>query len=207
MAGVTKSHIQIGDSATDTNNFMITAQAANGTMKIARGNNGATTQDILTVDATGNVQLTKTTAQSMVRVNTPNGYGSSSTKVRRFSNITSGTNGCVVRGTDITAADSASAGASFTINVAGVYAISYSDCFNATGTIGLSLNTTNGATIIYSLPIAEILICNTIAALSYMGNACWTGFLAAGDVIRPHGEGTATGGNVNGVQFTIARVS
>jgi len=57
MSGVTKTHVQLGDSLTATNNFMITAQAADGTMKIARGNNGATTQDILTVATDGRVSL------------------------------------------------------------------------------------------------------------------------------------------------------
>lgn len=48
---------QIGTSGTATNNFTITAEADNGTMKIARGNAGATTQDILTVDASNNLVL------------------------------------------------------------------------------------------------------------------------------------------------------
>lgn len=46
---------QLGLSNTPANNFTITAEAANGTLKLARGNAGATTQDILTVDASGNV--------------------------------------------------------------------------------------------------------------------------------------------------------
>lgn len=46
---------QLGLSNTATNNFTLTAEAADGTMKLARGNAGATTQDILTVDASGNV--------------------------------------------------------------------------------------------------------------------------------------------------------
>lgn len=46
---------QLGLSNTATNNFTLDASADNGTMKLARGNAGATTQDILTVDASGNV--------------------------------------------------------------------------------------------------------------------------------------------------------
>jgi len=57
MSGVTKTHVQLGDSSTATNNFMLTAQAADGTMKLARGNNGATTQDIMTVNAAGKVEF------------------------------------------------------------------------------------------------------------------------------------------------------
>lgn len=46
---------QLGISATATQNFTLDASASDGTMKLARGNAGATTQDILTVDASGNV--------------------------------------------------------------------------------------------------------------------------------------------------------
>ena len=46
---------QLGLSVTPANNFTLTAEADNGTMKLARGNAGATTQDILTVDAAGKV--------------------------------------------------------------------------------------------------------------------------------------------------------
>jgi hypothetical protein len=46
---------QLGLSITPANNFVLTAQADNGTMKLARGNADATTQDIMTVDAAGKV--------------------------------------------------------------------------------------------------------------------------------------------------------
>ena len=47
---------QLGLSNTPANNFTLTAEADNGTLKLARGNAGATTQDILTVDASGNLK-------------------------------------------------------------------------------------------------------------------------------------------------------
>jgi hypothetical protein len=46
---------QIGQNATPANNFTLDATANNGTMKLARGNAGATTQDILSVDSSGNL--------------------------------------------------------------------------------------------------------------------------------------------------------
>jgi len=48
---------QLGLSVTPDNNFTFDASADNGTMKLARGNAGATTQDILTVDAAGTITL------------------------------------------------------------------------------------------------------------------------------------------------------
>jgi hypothetical protein len=44
---------QIGLSGTAANNFVLDASADNGTMKLARGNAGATTQDVMTVAANG----------------------------------------------------------------------------------------------------------------------------------------------------------
>jgi len=60
-------------------------------------------------------------SDSYVRVATGNGFGSSATTVRRFASVTSNV------GTDILYADSATAGASFTVQSAGVYNISYTD--------------------------------------------------------------------------------
>lgn len=54
MSLVKANSVQIGQSATATQNFTVTT-GQDGTAKLARGNSGATSQDILTVDASGNV--------------------------------------------------------------------------------------------------------------------------------------------------------
>ena len=46
---------QLGISSTPTNNFTLDASAQDGTMKLSRGNAGATTQDVMAVDAAGKV--------------------------------------------------------------------------------------------------------------------------------------------------------
>jgi len=51
---------QLGLSVTPANNFTLDASADNGTMKLARGNAGATTQDIMTVAADGKVAFPAT---------------------------------------------------------------------------------------------------------------------------------------------------
>ena len=70
MAGTLKvNQVQLGDSNTAANNFVWQTNT-DGTAKLARGNVGATTQDILTVDANGLItfpqgkQLTLGTAQN-----------------------------------------------------------------------------------------------------------------------------------------------
>jgi len=57
MAGQLKvNQVQLGDSATATQNFTLQTNV-DGTAKLARGNAGATTQDILTIDTNGKVDL------------------------------------------------------------------------------------------------------------------------------------------------------
>lgn len=200
MAGIIKSHVQLGDSVTATQNFMLTAQAADGTMKLARGNNGATTQDIITVATDGNVQLTKTSSQSMVHLVTSNGYGSTNTMIRRF--VTSVAN----QGSDITYSDSATLGASFSINTNGVYSFGYIDSFNTLGAqIGISKNSTQLTTAISSCSLQDIISYNQLYAAN-SGVSC-TGicYLAAGSIIRPHTSGNVTGAQLG--SFMITRVA
>lgn len=139
---------------------------------------------------------------SMVRLNTANGYGSTNTKIRRF------TNQVVNQGADITYADSSTLGASFTINTAGVYAISYADDFSSPAWCAVSINTTAPTTSVDFIPATEIL---TIGvgnnSTSSSGFCSWVGYLPAGSVLRPHTSGVGVGGSPNTVQFTITRVA
>ncbi len=59
MSGTVKvNNVQLGDSATAANNFVLSVPATpDGTVKLSRGNVGATTQDVLTVDANGKVTI------------------------------------------------------------------------------------------------------------------------------------------------------
>lgn len=202
MAGLIKSQIQLGDSATATQNFVLTSAAQDGTMKLSRGNFGVTTQDLMVVNAAGKVSFPQNTA-SMVRVYTANGFGSTNTKVRRFLSIITNT------GTDITYTDSATLGATFTINTNGVYAISYTDEFANSSWAGITLNCSNVATMLQLLPVGEVLSAgyNSVATASTVA-AC-TLYLPAGSVLRAQTDGNfgvgANNGNV--VNFTIVRVA
>lgn len=98
---------------------------------------------------------------SMVRVNTANGYGSTNTRIRRF------TNTVLLQGADITYVDSATLGASFTVNASGVYSVSYSECFSASNDFGVTLNTTQPTTSISSTPIAEQFFCISAPFANY----------------------------------------
>ena len=141
-----------------------------------------------------------TALQSMVRLNTANGYGSTNTTIRRFTNVVTN------QGTDITYADSATLGGSFTINTAGVYAISYTSCVSTASDIGVSLNSNQLSTTVNGITTSAILTQTTITIANYVGTAGTTVYLPAGSVIRAHTDGS-TSGSGRADLFTITRVS
>jgi hypothetical protein len=155
----------------------------------------ATTTKTIPLTQSGLVQE----ADSMVRLDTGNGYGSTNTRIRRFSNITQSI------GSDILYQDSATLGASFTVQTSGVYEISYTDRFSAASGLGLSRNTTSPTTNITGLSASERLASTDTALANYNGNVSWQGYLSAGDVIRPHTDGISGGTSQGLVQFTITK--
>lgn len=155
-------------------------------------------------DGTDYVVLSKLTniagTVSMVRLNTTNGYGSTNTKIRRFTNVVTN------QGSDITYADSAALGASFTINANGVYAITYVDVFSSAADCGLSLNTTTPTTSISAISATESLSESTGASANFAVQCGWTGYLPQGSIVRPHTSGVSTGTS-HPQTFTITRVA
>ena len=189
---------KFGLNPTATDNFVIESTGA-GTGRIRKGDLATVGADIITWNAAGVVS--QGVAQSMVRVNTANSYGSTNTKIRRFTNVVTN------QGSDITYADSATLGASFTINTSGVYAISYNDQFSNTGWLGISLNTTMPTASFTTIPVAEK-VCSAITSnANYALLVSSTLYLPAGSVIRAHTNGDGSGGSTADVQFTITRVS
>lgn len=66
MSLLKSNSVQIGQSVTATNNFTLSVPASpDGTIKLARGNSGATTQDVLTINSSGVVLFPNTPAQPM----------------------------------------------------------------------------------------------------------------------------------------------
>ena len=147
--------------------------------------------------------LTKNRTHSEIFVHTGNGHGTTNTKIRRF--LTIGYN----LGDDITYADNAANGASFTINENGYYIGAYIDGHNV-GSItnfGVSLDTATPLTNIQSLPTAEMLCKVTITGGT--DNAAPSKFLRyfpAGSVIRPHTDGVVANNTRSSSNFMIRRV-
>ena len=173
------------------------------TLPVLQGGTGVTTST-----GTGNVVLSAsptftgnvTTPLSYVRLNTANGYGSTNTKIRRFTNIVNNV------GTDITYADSATLGGTFTINTNGVYSVGNSDQFTTANALGLSINSTQLTTAIQSISVTDVLVAATTTGAAYMAVCSATFYASSGAVIRAHDEGAGSGSNPNMCQFTIARV-
>lgn len=160
---------------------------------------GSTT---ITMPAVTGTMVVLPTTPSMVRLNTDAGFGSTNTAIRRFANTVTNT------GSDITYADSAANGASFTINTAGIYAITFSMGFSSSSNIGLSLNSTQLTTAIHSITISDQLVNAVTPSASWSTCVSWTGYLPAASVIRPHTSVSVTAGTTNGLPtFTIVRVA
>jgi len=149
---------------------------------------------------TGTFTGAVTTPLSYVRLNTANGYGSTNTKIRRFTTTVNSA------GVDITYADSATLGGTFTINTNGVYSVSYCDQFTAAATLGLSIDSTQLTTNIQSVTAVNVLSICTTTGGNVAEVALATFYAAAASVVRAHTDGVAAGVTSGGTQFTIARV-
>jgi hypothetical protein len=133
--------------------------------------------------------------QQMVRLNTANGYGSVNTACRRWTNVVANV------GTDITYADSATNGATFTINTSGVYGVSYTEAIDVSSDFAVTINSTAG-TVLPTTFTEYLCIASCFAA----SRACAAGtyYLTAGDVIRTQAVSASTSSSQF---FTIVRVA
>lgn len=134
-----------------------------------------------------------------VLVNTPNGFGSTNTRIRRFTNLV------ISSGSAITYADSSTLGSTFTINEAGSYAINYVDRSSATGNLGISLNSTALSTGIVLIDAEERLAISTQSASAVFHHLSFCGYFEAGDIIRAQSD---TAMDFTGVQahFRVTKI-
>jgi hypothetical protein len=141
-------------------------------------------------------------SDSCVQLRTANGYGSTNTKIRRFSNMVQNL------GSDVIYTDDAALGGYFKINVDGNFNISYTDCFVGGNMLGITKNSSEGTISPQSLTVpSSLLAAFAISAANLPGEVSWSGQLNAGDIIRAHTEGTATGSNGTvEAKFTISKV-
>jgi hypothetical protein len=137
-------------------------------------------------------------ADSYLKINTGNAFGSTGTRIRRFTTVVAN------QGDDILYQDSATAGSSFTVQESGVYSINYTDIFTANGLFGLSKNASSLTTNLSSLAATEVLTTSTAAA-NISNQVSWTGYLAAGDIVRPHTDTLTENASTGLVRFIMTK--
>jgi len=169
--------------------FWVATKGASGAV-VGYGHATATASGL--VAASGSIGTTRLGGQS--------GYGSTNTHIRRFSTVITNTS------TDVTITQSAANGESFTIGRAGLYSISYTDACSASCNMGISRNSAQLTT-----SIAAITQADRLFLMSPTGNDLFlTGsiiiYLAAGDVLRAHGDATSAATSTTRTQLTIQRI-
>ena len=90
MSLIKSNAVQIGQSGTATQNFTLAVPSSpDGTIKLARGNSGATTQDVISVDASGNVSFAGTTGLGNISNSTAIATGSTTARslANRFADV------------------------------------------------------------------------------------------------------------------------
>jgi len=144
--------------------------------------------------------ISRATAQlASIRLHTSNGYGSSSTHVRRF------TTSVLNQGVGITYADSASLGGTFTITESGVYGFTFTDEFSSGASMGLSKNSSQLTSNIAAITAADRLCMHSTPSANTTGLVYWSGYLQAGDVIRAHTDSQTAGSSVSRCTFSAQR--
>lgn len=139
---------------------------------------------------------------SFVRVGTSNGAGSTNINIRRFTTTIDSA------GSDITYADSATLGGTFTINTTGVYSISYTDSFSAAAGMAITRNASTLNASYVGLPATQQLIETATPFANFRNNCSVTVPLTAGDVIRAHLDANnANGTSPAQTRFVITRIS
>lgn len=172
-------------------------------MKSDNGAGGNATAGYIPIaDGSGGVAygaVAATPPNSTIHLNTGNGFGSTNNVIRRFTTVTEST------GTDITYADDATNGATFTINTAGVYAINYND-YNGggAGDIGISKNSNQLTTDIKSITAAHR-VAYTDQPSGYWVSVSCVVHCAVNDVIRAHTDGSQDTDGLT--MFRIVRVA
>lgn len=137
------------------------------------------------------------TAEDEILMATPNGYGSTNTKIRRYTTTVNSI------GDAVTCTDSSTLGMSCVVNKDGFYSVSAYDYSTAgPATIGISKNSTSLTTNIGSLPIGQV-VCQTDAPTNLVNGCSRVTHLNKGDIIRSHGS--SANATTSNATFSIAK--
>jgi hypothetical protein len=194
---------------TDTSNIFISAASASTTsLAKSNGNNAMVTGDSFSLfleipiqgwsaTAPGFLAYTEKNAiDSQSTATNANGYGSTATVIRKYSNQTT-------VGSAILYTSSSVNGDSWTIKDNGIYHISASDGTGALN-FGFTINQVTLTTGISSLPVNQVLIEGGVGT-GVEGVVSWCGGLREGDIIRCNTNG-GTGTSTTTARFVITKI-
>lgn len=136
--------------------------------------------------------------RSQILVTTGAGHGSTNSNVRRIETAHTSF------GKAITVTHSATDGTSFTINEDGIYSMSYADIGTGGIAFGFSKNSAQLTTGVETITDANLLML-TFSPANQVGCVSWSGPLKAGDVVRPHTDGTPNNTSTR-VRFNISKM-
>lgn len=176
------------------------------TMATARllGRTTASTGAIEEMSVSGGLSLAAgvlSTVDSSIQLNTSNGYGSSSTTIRRFTNVAEQRGSYA---TDFTVVMNGTVGTEITINTADYYTFAYSESVSAAQYFGLSINSNQLTAQLLNITLAHRLIggaCENTVGGGFCGGRF---YIPAGSVIRPH-TNSVGGGTAAFCQLRISR--
>ncbi len=131
--------------------------------------------------------------------NTSNGYGSGSTKIRQITNLLSFVDGSSL----LTVSNSATLGFTITVNKNCTISISYFDQFSGASNFGISKNSNQLTTAIFSITADAVIAGTTAPNASQSVGVNVTDYAIVGDVYRPHGSGTSDGSSTTDVRIYI----
>ncbi|MBS0424617.1 MAG: hypothetical protein JSR71_09400 [Proteobacteria bacterium] len=139
----------------------------------------------------------------IVTVHTGNGHGSTNTKWRRFQTIKESI------GVAVTYADSASNGASFTINEDGLYEIYYYDCNTSTRAFfGITVNNSQGTTSISSVTGNDRVLYGSSSTVGGVTSPITRIVkLLANDVFYAHTDGSTNASNQESCYLSVRKIA
>lgn len=180
----------------DANSFQFATTYANAIVGTAVATSGS--QSGTHTLFAGGLILQDLNKSLFIQLNTGNGYGSTNTKIPRF------TTTVVNTGTGIVYADSAANGNSFTCNVAGVYAFTMSFSASAGVAIwGFSLNSAQLTTNIQTITDANRIAISGLDNSGSTRTISVTLPLVVNDVVRAHSNASGTNtSNLTGIIVT-----
>lgn len=184
-------------AANNTNRklFIKKVDGSTGKVTISSGNNMDGVGSIALVDRYDGVTMVSDGSQwyilgfvcdasaSSSAADTGNGFGSTATDIRRFTNKVETGNAITVDHNNSTT------GAIWTINQDGIYAIEYTDRnTGGAANMGVSLNTSQTTTSVASITLADRILFVTSPSANLNGTVSGTFRFSSGDLIRAHGD-------------------